>query len=101
MELLQKQSWHGKIFRQYHHFWDNLRKFSYYHRTVFEVVFIFLYSFEQVLLVLFTFILNDLNRLKLIISLFAIAVLTTFALHKMVIELRIKLLEDDLHELHR
>ncbi len=47
----------------------------------------------------FTFTANSLEELGFIISLFAIIVLTTFALHKLVMESRIKLLEQEVSTL--
>lgn len=94
-------SWHGIIFKSIDRFWFNLRRFSYHNRTAFEVAFIFLYAVEQVLLLGFTFTAPSLEELGFIISLFAIIVLTTFALHKLVMESRIKLLEHEVNDLQR
>ena len=58
-------SWHGISFRYIERFWANLRKFAYYNRTIFEIGFVFLYSFEQILLVWFNKkeIVNQYNEL--------------------------------------
>ncbi len=56
---------------------------------------------EQVLLLGFTFTAHSLEELGFIISLFAIIVLTTFALHKLVMESRIKVLEQEVNQLQQ
>tara|TARA_Y100000310_G_scaffold332023_2_gene406758 strand:- start:748 stop:1173 length:426 start_codon:yes stop_codon:yes gene_type:complete len=91
-------SWHGCLFGTIEIFWLNLRRFCYQNRTIFEIIFIILYAIEQVGLIWFTFNTKNLEELALIVSIFAIIVLTTSALHKLVMESRIKLLERDLHE---
>lgn len=93
-------SWHGCLFNFTERFWSNLREFCYRNKTVFEIFFILLYSLEQLWLVWFTFKLEDPATLSLIVSIFAIIVLLTFALHKLIMESRIKILEKDLSELH-
>lgn len=89
----------GILFDGIDKFWSNLRRFSYRNRSAMEVAFIFLYAFEQILLIGFTFTASSLEELGFIVSLFAIIVLTTFALHKLVMESRIKLLEQEVNEL--
>ena len=88
-------SWHGTILKSIDGFWSNLRRFSYHNRTALEVAFIFLYAVEQILLLGFTFTARSIAELGFIVSLFAIIVLTTFSLHKLVMESRIKLLEQE------
>lgn len=82
-------------------FWLNLRRFSYRNRSAMEVAFIFLYAFEQILLIGFTYTASSIIELGFIVSLFAIIVLTTFALHKLVMESRIKLLEQEVNILQQ
>ncbi len=94
-------SWHGLLFTSLEKFWENLRIFSYRRRTVLEVFFIFLYAFEQMLLLLFTFTLTSPQELSFIVSLFALLVLTTFSLHKLVMESRIKMLEQEVATLQQ
>ena len=90
-------SWHGYLFRGVEYFWCNLRRFCFNNRTIFEILFILLYALEQILLILFIFYIEDNQRLlSLVVSLFGILVLTTFALHKVLMESRIKTLEQDL-----
>ncbi|MBI4451708.1 hypothetical protein HY642_07070 [Candidatus Woesearchaeota archaeon] len=77
--------------------WKNVRLFAYENRTVFELLFILLYSLEQAGLVLLTY--WSPQDSALIISVFALAVLTTFSLHKLVMESRIRLLEKEVAQL--
>ena len=94
-------SWHGLLFASLEKFWENLRLFSYRSRTILEIFFIFLYASEQVLLLLFTFTLTSPQELNFIISFFALLVLTTFSLHKLVMESRIKTLEKEVATLQQ
>ncbi len=87
-------TWHGKIFGAIGHFWADLRKFAYFNKTIFEVFFVLLYAAEQVFLVFFTlYFKNNRDLLALTISLFIVLFLTTFALQKIVMESRIRVLE--------
>lgn len=58
-----------------------------------------LYSLEQIILVLLVSNFSTTERLNIIISLFSIVVLGTFAFHKLVMSSRIHLLEDQLRDL--
>lgn len=73
--------------------WKDIRLFAFRNRTIFEAFFIILYAFEQAALIWLTYI--DPQDIGLIISVFALAVLTTFSLHKLVMESRIKWLETE------
>ncbi len=86
-------SWHGCLCTNLARFWLNIRTFAYFHKTVFEILFIFLYAFEQIILIWLTFTAKNIGELGYIISLFAVIVLTTFALQKLVMESRIRVLE--------
>lgn len=92
-------SWHGYFFQNTQRFWLNLRRFAFYNATIFEMFFIFLYAIEQVFLVWFAFNAKNTNELGYVVSLFAIIVLTTFALHKLLMVSRIKLLENEVKNL--
>ena len=92
-------SWHGIILTESEQFWSNLRTFAYYNRTIFEFLFLGIYTFEQIILIWLTFHAKELIELSYIISIFAVIVLTTFAIHKMVMESRIKYLENELVKL--
>ncbi len=85
---------HGLIFKELDLFWNNLRTFAFENKTFFEVFFIFLYSFEQVLLIFFSYKAKDVPELGFVISVFAVFVLATFSLHKLLMESRIKCLEN-------
>lgn len=93
-------SWHGLLMFELQKFWFNLRTFAFRNKTIFEMLFLSIYLFEQVLLVGFTFYWgNNSKMLSLTVSVFALIVLTTFSLHKMVMESRISILEDQINEL--
>lgn len=81
----------NKLLRLLEICWSELRQFAFKNRTVFEVVFIFVYAFEQVLLIILTEMFSEDSII--IISLFAVIVLSTFAFHKLVMESRIRVLE--------
>ena len=90
-------TWHGLLFKELEIAWRNLRKFSFNNRTIFEIFFIIIYTLEQGLLIYLSFNAKDNTELTLIVSIFAIIVLTTFALHKILMESRIKMLEKELN----
>ncbi len=92
-------SWQGYVFEELDRYWRNLRRFAFYNRTIFEIFFIGLYAVEQFLLIWYTFNSNNLEDLGYIISLFAVIVLTTFALYKLLMESRIKVLEEEVKKL--
>ena len=92
-------SFHGRFFFQLSMIWRNLRTFAFEHRTIFEVFFIFLYTIEQAVLVWLTYVITDPFQLVFVISMFALIVLSTFAFHKLVMESRIRLLENELNAL--
>lgn len=77
-------------------FWKDLRKFSFNNKTLFEVLFLFLYFIEQFFLV---FLVSRGLATKEIISYFALIVIFTFSLHKVVLESRAKILENIVNEL--
>jgi hypothetical protein len=78
--------------------WQNLRLFAYRNRTIFEALFIIVYTLEQAALIFLTYYAPE--NITLSVSVFALAVLTTFSVHKLVMESRIKLLEGDVAALH-
>lgn len=94
-------TWHGILFGSGERLWSNLRKFAYNNRTVFEILFVLIYALEQVFLIWLTFKSNSLVELSYIISVFAVIVLTTFSLHKLLMESRIKCLEKEVNELQQ
>ena len=79
------------------HFGNNLREFNFNNRTLVELAFILIYSNEQLALVLLTYLSNDPKYMSLIISLFALIVLTTFSIHKISMESKINMLERELN----
>ncbi len=94
-------SWHGTLLFGFEQFWKNLRLFAFQNRTVFELLFVFLYAFEQVLLIGLSYLARDLMQLGYIVSFFAVIVLTTFAVHKILMDSRIKMLEDQIKGLQQ
>ncbi len=94
-------SWHGILFNSGDKFWSNLRRFAYHNRTLLEVLFIGIYALEQASLIWFTYKAGSLEELSYVISVFAIIVLTTFSLHKLLMESRIKCLEREVNELQQ
>ncbi|MFH1638423.1 MAG: hypothetical protein ABIB71_08410 [Candidatus Woesearchaeota archaeon] len=86
-------------FEKIHEFWNELRIFAFDNRTVFESIFIISYTIEQAALVILTYLLPQYSLLC--VSLFAILVLSTFAVHKLAMESRIKILENNVVELKR
>tara|TARA_Y100000310_G_scaffold345846_1_gene471184 strand:+ start:67140 stop:67550 length:411 start_codon:yes stop_codon:yes gene_type:complete len=71
--------------------WKSIRAFTFNFRTVFEFLFILIYSFEQGMLILSVYFFGE--YIEIVVAIFAILVLTTFAVHKLIMESRIKLLE--------
>ena len=82
------------LLRHLENIWNGIRFFSFKNRSVSEFVFILLYAIEQLTLVLFVSLYKESDHLPFIASIFAIIVLTTFALHKLAMDSRIKLLEE-------
>jgi hypothetical protein len=90
-------SYFGSILERLDRCWSNIRTFAYRNRTVFEIFFIFLYSLEQVALIMLSFFMTQ--YITLIVSLFAVVVLATFSFHKLIMESRIKILENNVSDL--
>ncbi|MDP3990043.1 MAG: hypothetical protein Q8Q01_02450 [archaeon] len=88
-------SWHGTLFNELQYFWKNLRNFAFYNRSLFEILFIVIYTAEQAVLIWFTYIINNVTQLAFVVSIFALIVITTFSVHKQLMNSRIKLLEDE------
>lgn len=81
------------VFMKISIFWNNIGTLSYYNRSLIELLFILLYATEQMGLVYFVFTAANKDNLTLIVSMFTILVLTTFAIHKLSMESRIRRLE--------
>lgn len=94
-------SWHGLFFKEVEKFWKNLRQFAFYNRGLFEILFILLYTIEQATLIWLTYAINNVTQLALVISIFALIVITTFSVHKHLMDSRIKLLEDEINSLQQ
>ncbi len=101
MVLYIGMTWHGRLFYSAELFWKNLRRFVYYNRTILEIFFILIYAFEQIVLIWFSFRVSDILEFSYLVSIFAVLVLTTFALHKLVMESAIGFLEREIKELQK
>ena len=77
--------------------WNKIRLFAFNNRTIFELLFLFLYTVEQLILVWLVSRWN-LQGQELLnwVSYFALIVLFTFGLHKLIMESRIKILEKEI-----
>ena len=78
-----------------------MRTFSYRNRSFVEFIFIVTYTLEQIVLLLFTFTIRNINQLNFIISLFALIVITTFSVQKLALESRVRLLEKEVTDLQK
>jgi hypothetical protein len=80
--------------------WNKVRLFAFNNRSIFELLFLFLYTAEQLILVWLVSRWN-LQGQELLnwVSYFALIVLFTFGLHKLIMESRIKLLEQEIANL--
>jgi len=87
----------GKILKRIELFWLNIRTFAFRNRTILELIFILIYSGEQGLLILLAYLQPE--HIKIFITLFALIILTTFSIHRLVTESRIKVLEQNVEEL--
>ncbi len=93
----RKVTFHGRMFRSGGYLWKNIRTFAFDNRSIFEILFIILYAVEQGGLIYIVFM--ERYNIKLVVSLFAVIVLTTFAFHKLMMESRIKILENKVLEM--
>jgi len=92
-------STNGRIFNNIDQGWCNLRTFCFRNRSIIEIVFLILYSIEQGSLLILMSETNDTTKINNIVSIFAIIVLTTFGLHKLVMDSRIKWQDRTIQEL--
>lgn len=90
----------GFIFKKIELFWKNIRIFAFENKTIFKIFFIFLYTAEQAILIWLTYTAINAQELGLVISVFSLIVLTTFSLHKLLMESRIKFLENQVVEIN-
>ncbi len=88
----------GYLFRACSKNWNELRLFAFHTRTFFEISFIIIYTLEQALLVYW----GASKQLSLPkVSYFVLLVLFTFAIHKIVMESRMRMLDDKVAELRK
>ncbi|HLD18996.1 MAG TPA: hypothetical protein VJB90_03225 [Candidatus Nanoarchaeia archaeon] len=74
-----------------HYWWKDLRRFAYKNKSFIDLIFILAYAIEQGILIFLVKIIS--SHIEIIVSLFALIVLTTFGLQKIVMESRIRILE--------
>jgi len=77
----------GKLFWFFEKNWQNFRKFFHRNDTLFDIVFLLIYFIEQLLLVYFILIFREnLEYLPYIPTFFALMLLTTVGIHRLVME---------------
>ncbi|MBU0456872.1 MAG: hypothetical protein ABH824_04730 [Nanoarchaeota archaeon] len=85
---------HGFIFREIELFWTNIRRFFHNHKTLFDILFLSLYSIEQGILFISIVIFPE--QTTKIITGFIITFITTISLEKICMESRYKELNDEI-----
>lgn len=96
ISLKKRISWHGWVFKEISHFWSNIRTLFYEHKTLFDILFLILYSAEQ--LILFILILIDSKNAHIYSGVFAILVISTISFEKICMESRYALLKQHTSE---
>lgn len=91
-----KKSWIHRFLVWLDYCWSDLRDFAFDNRSVFEIIFISLYAIEQIALV---FITSQGLLDASVVGYFVIIFLSTFGLHKLFIESRMKILDARIHGL--
>ncbi|MBS3156769.1 hypothetical protein J4442_01185 [Candidatus Woesearchaeota archaeon] len=84
---------HGIIFLRMEEFWFNLRYFFYSHKTLFDVMFLFLYFLEQ--LILIYLILIKPENAHIYAGTFALLFITTISFEKICMESRYRTLNEN------
>ena len=75
--------------------WDSIRDYAFYNKTLVETAFLAIYALEQLLLVYF---LNKTGSM-VVVSYFSIIVISTFSIHKIFMESRMKIMENEINKL--
>ena len=88
---MRNKQWIDLLFTTINKNWNQLRLFAFQNRTFFEFIFLLCYTLEQGVLI---FVAEIFGMTSAIIGLFSLIVLFTFAVHKMVMESRMRLLEE-------
>ena len=81
----------GNLLRWFDENCYELRQFAFRDRTIFEIIFLLVYTIEQAVLISLA---SEIAERPQIVSYFALIVLLTFGLHKLVMESRMKVLEN-------
>ncbi len=92
-------SWHGLIFRQFDHLFNNLKHFFYVHENLFEILFLFIYLIEQFSL-LYYFYFSNFNE-EILVGFFTLLVLFTISFEKISLKMRKQKLSDDKKEIEK
>ncbi len=87
-------SWHGRIFLRMEKFWFNLRYFFYGHKTLFDVIFLFLYFVEQTALIYLILIKPE--NAHIYAGVFALLFITTISFEKICMESRYRTLNENI-----
>ncbi len=86
-------TFHGRIFLMMEMFWSNLRYFFYGHKTLFDAMFLFLYSIEQLILI-YLILINEENA-QIYSGIFALLFITTISFEKICMESRYRTLNEN------
>jgi len=90
-------SWNGKIFFFIDRIWKNFRCFYHNNYTLFDILFLILYLLEQLFLIYFLYLYP--NYPSLIASIFAIVVITTVSIQKIMLDSKNKAVKEENTEL--
>ena len=85
---------HGFVFREMQKFWENLRIFFRYHKTLFDASFLLIYTVQQLLLLLVILLFPEYS--SIFSGIFALIVITTISFEKVCMESRYGWLEEKL-----
>ena len=97
-------SWHGKIFYKLDrfgvnlkNFWERFRSFFYSHKTLFDLIFLTIYSLEQLALLSLILILP--KHASISVGIFIIIFLFTIGVERITMESRTKDMKENLEEM--
>ena len=70
---------------------NDLRLFIYKNDSLFTILFLFIFFFQQLLLIVLSYFFNEnVIRLQVLISIFALIVVTTSSLQKLILDIRVR-----------
>ena len=77
----------GQIFNSLETIWQNFRTFLHRNETVFDVIFLLVYFFEQFALVYFTIkYRTDIQKMSYAVTFYSLIILTTVGIHRLFME---------------